>query len=68
MTLPRRESSGKIGVLTMAIGLGMLLGSLLGGCGDGSSVAGSGSAGPLDVPLVDQKQPEEFQTASFALG
>ena len=52
----------------MALGLGMLLGGLLGGCGGGSSVAGSESLSPLDIPLLDKEQPDEFQTASFALG
>jgi hypothetical protein len=68
MTLKRRGQLSKIGVLAMAIGFGMLLGGLLGGCGDGSSFAGSESTGPVDVPLLDKEQPGEVQTASFALG
>ena len=68
MALKRRGPLSKIGVLVMTIGFGMLLGSLLGGCGDGSSLAGSESTGPVDIPVLDKEQPSEVRTASFALG
>ncbi len=68
MTFKHRGPLSKIGVLAMAIGLGMLLGGLLGGCGGESSVAGPESAAPVDSPLLDKEPPGESQTASFALG
>ena len=67
MTLKRLGSLSKIGVVLMVVSLGTLFGGLLGGCG-GSSVAGSETAAPADIPVLDKQQPAELQTASFALG
>ena len=68
MTPKRRGLSSKTGVLVMVLGLGMLFGGLLGGCGGGSSVSGSEGTLPAETPSLDKDQPAEFQTASFALG
>jgi len=67
MTLTRRGLLSTIGVVVMALSLGLGLGGLFGGCG-GSAGTGPENITPVELPLLDQEVPGSFETASFALG
>jgi hypothetical protein len=62
-----RGISSRIEVVLMVLGLGILLGGLLAGCGESSDVD-SESTITAGTPLLDKEQPGQVQTASFALG